>query len=682
MIILIAIILSTIACIVTLCVIGTKKRKGNAFSVPKSKGKQATDEESDEVTDEQADSEPSDNESNDSRPNTDGQSSADSQGNTDGAKAKKKEKPVKEKKQEAKQDAKKEKPAPYPTMDGLEEHYLPTKPTLPLRTTPITHVAAKATPSRAPIPTLNRSAATTVKNTAPIPMLVRPRTVTTTAPDAETTEKAEATANPIQQAEDFTATQPVEPVTLPQPAQAQEPAPTAESVEPATIESVEPATIESVQPSEPVYETENMDSEIDFMKNSESMKTPLAAKSLLAATQKMMGINPTEKDKPEPKATEKPVSVSAPATAKASPKTSAKPATKPAPKAAAKPVAKPEAKAAVKPTAKPEAKTAVKPTANPEAKTAVKTAVKTATPATEPKKEEKFTVKKTAAVGKTTEFKASAATFKSLKSPTVKKKKPKSARYTGKWVICRLLMTDYDDEPLEERYFFELRASNGEPLLTSEEYLTYEGAEKGIQTHKENILNDNFRIVLRGNEYVFKLLTAKNTLLCTGTPYKTIERCESAVASAKRFASTAIIQEEPEDVSIRLPDDDDFDTTEIDEAYIKGRWVIQTSGNERIGTVYYFELLDGAGKKLLVSEEYATYEGAVNAVSTYKTNIAKGNFRISVTKRGDYMFKLLGGNNQLLCLGEHFPTRRRCEWAIEVVRAFSRNSAVYKYGEM
>ena len=235
---------------------------------------------------------------------------------------------------------------------------------------------------------------------------------------------------------------------------------------------------------------------------------------------------------------------------------------------------------------------------------------------------------------------------------------------------------------MEERYFFELRASNGEPLVTSEEYLTHEGAMKGIQTHKENILNDNFRIVPRGNEYVFKLLTAKNTLLCTGTPYKTIDRCESAVASAKRFAQTAIIQEEHEDVSIRIPDDDDFDTTEIDEAYIKGRWVIQTGGNERIGKVYYFELLDGAGKKLLVSEDYATYEGAVNAVATYKTNIAKGNFRISVTKRGDYMFKLLGGNNQLLCLGEHFPSRRRCEWAIEVVRAFSRNSAVYKYGEM
>ena len=533
-----------------------------------------------------------------------------------------------------------EKPAPYPMIDGLEEHYLPPKPSIPIRTAPNSAATptAKAAPSKAPVPTIAKSPTAKTGKTVPIPL--RPRVKPTPQP-TETTEPTEPTQKPepIQETDPIAAS---EQAVVPTEAVATDP--NTESVAmPAPVQETE-----SVPSPEFVDEIENTEVDTELMKNSES-KTPLAAKSALLAMQKMMATDPgLAQTKPAAKSESK----------------AAKPAAK-AESKATKPVAKPAAKAEPKTAKATESKPAAK---QPEAKKAA--ATKTA---------ETPTVKKpTVATVKTT----TTATFKSLKSSNVKKKKPKSARYTGKWVICRLLLIDNDDEQLEERYFFELRASNGEPLLTSEEYLTYEGAEKGIQTHKENILSDNFRIVPRGNEYVFKLLTAKNTLLCTGTPYKSIERCESAIASAKRFAVTAIVQEEPEDVSVKLPDDDDFDTTEIDEAYIKGRWIIMTGGNERIGTVYYFELQDGAGKKLLVSEEYATYEGAVNAVATYQTNIAKGNFRISVTKRGDYMFKLLGGNNQLLCLGEHFSSRKRCEWAIEVVRAFSRNSAVYKYGEL
>ena len=102
-------------------------------------------------------------------------------------------------------------------------------------------------------------------------------------------------------------------------------------------------------------------------------------------------------------------------------------------------------------------------------------------------------------------------------------------RYTGKWVVCKLILTDDNDQATEERYFFELRASNGERLLTSEEYLSYQGALKGIQTHKDNAEKGNFRItVSKKGDYIFKLLTAKNTLLCTGANYKSLERCESA----------------------------------------------------------------------------------------------------------------------------------------------------------
>lgn len=263
------------------------------------------------------------------------------------------------------------------------------------------------------------------------------------------------------------------------------------------------------------------------------------------------------------------------------------------------------------------------------------------------------------------------------------KQKPEPVRYAGKWVVCKLVLSDANNEVMEENYFFELRASNGELLLASEEYTSYAGAIKGIQTHKDNVKKGNFRIVLsKKGDYIFKLLTAKNTLLCTGANYKSLERCESAVASTKRFAETAVLQEETEELHIKLPPEEDSIEPEIPENGYTGKWIISTKGNEEVGIMYYFELFASNGEKLLTSEEYTTYEGAVNAVETHKTNIAKDNFRITITKRGDYLFKLLGGNGQLLCLGEHYKTRTRCENAVESVKRFSKSAPIYKYGEI
>ena len=73
----------------------------------------------------------------------------------------------------------------------------------------------------------------------------------------------------------------------------------------------------------------------------------------------------------------------------------------------------------------------------------------------------------------------------------------KNTKYAGKWLLYRLYIGDMDSmEETEEAYFFELRASNGEKLFASEEYTSYNGALKGIETHKTNIANGNFRVCL------------------------------------------------------------------------------------------------------------------------------------------------------------------------------------------
>ena len=246
------------------------------------------------------------------------------------------------------------------------------------------------------------------------------------------------------------------------------------------------------------------------------------------------------------------------------------------------------------------------------------------------------------------------------------------ARYAGKWVICKVVSDAL--EANEELYFFELHASNGEKLLTSEEYNSYNGALRGIQTHKTNILKGNFKISLtKKGDYIFKLLSGKNMLLCMGENYPTRVRCENAIASTKRFAKTAIVDENVQDFIIKAPAEDDTHVPPVAEGY-NGKWVIDTINGPDGEKLFYFELFANNGEKLLSSEEYTTYIGAVNGIETHKKNIDNNNFRISLTKHGDYIFKLLNGNGQLLCLGEHYKTKRLCQNAVDSVRRFAPNS--------
>ena len=254
----------------------------------------------------------------------------------------------------------------------------------------------------------------------------------------------------------------------------------------------------------------------------------------------------------------------------------------------------------------------------------------------------------------------------------------KTTRYNGKWLIWRLLTkTNDSDITTEESYFFELVASNGEKLLSSEGYTSFAGAQKGIQTHKANILKNNFRICLtKKGDYIFKLLSGKNSLLCTGENYPTKLRCENAVESTKRFAETAVIDENVHDLIIHIPNEENDEPIVIPDNGYNGKWIVSAMQAPDGDQIFYFELFASNGEKLLSSEEYATYNGVINGINTHKSNIERNNFRISLTKRGDYIFKLLNANDQLLCLGEHYKTRRRCENAVESVKRFAKTATI------
>ena len=257
-----------------------------------------------------------------------------------------------------------------------------------------------------------------------------------------------------------------------------------------------------------------------------------------------------------------------------------------------------------------------------------------------------------------------------------------SARYAGKWTITHTVV-EIEGEESEEFYYFELHASNGEKLLSSEEYSSYQGALSGIKTHKANIERNNFKITLsKKGDYIFKLLSGKNTLLCMGENYPTKARCESAVESTKRFAATAVLDEKVMEKTLKIAAEEEPETITYSIGSYNGKWIISARPTLDGTECFYFELFANNGEKLLSSEEYTTYIGAVNGIATHKTNIEKGNFRISITKRGDYIYKLHASNGQLLCLGEHYKTRRLCQNAVESVKRFALNSPVLTESEI
>lgn len=243
--------------------------------------------------------------------------------------------------------------------------------------------------------------------------------------------------------------------------------------------------------------------------------------------------------------------------------------------------------------------------------------------------------------------------------------------YAGKWEVLKLSATDALGNEKESAFFFRLKASNGESLITSEDYTSLRGAWQGIETFKSNIERGNFKIsITRKGKFIVKLLTNQGNLLAQGEKYSTRTQAMSAIASIKRFAETAIRDDEVKAVSV--PYRESVETERTYDPEKRGKWVIHKvimeSENE---ASYCFELRASNGQVLFTSEEYATVASLKNGIKTHKKNIENGNIRAAITRNGDYIFKIFSGNGQLLCLGGHYKTRQLCESAIESVKHFA-----------
>lgn len=107
-------------------------------------------------------------------------------------------------------------------------------------------------------------------------------------------------------------------------------------------------------------------------------------------------------------------------------------------------------------------------------------------------------------------------------------------KYSGKWVIT----------PIDDEFMAQLRASNGELLLSSESYSSYASAKEAIENITKNALAGNFIIDSdKKGRYFFKLRNDHKLTLCIGETYSQLSACQSAIESVRSFLKTAKLAE-------------------------------------------------------------------------------------------------------------------------------------------
>lgn len=92
-------------------------------------------------------------------------------------------------------------------------------------------------------------------------------------------------------------------------------------------------------------------------------------------------------------------------------------------------------------------------------------------------------------------------------------------------------------------YRFRLKAGNGEPILASEGYTNKSGAESGIASVKANAPIDARydRLVARNGQYYFNLKASNGQIIGTSEMYASTSGRDNGIDSVKRNAPTALV---------------------------------------------------------------------------------------------------------------------------------------------
>ena len=97
-----------------------------------------------------------------------------------------------------------------------------------------------------------------------------------------------------------------------------------------------------------------------------------------------------------------------------------------------------------------------------------------------------------------------------------------------------------------EEFHFNLKAGNGETILTSESYKAKSGCQNGIESVRKNSLIDNhfeFKVSSNGKPF-FNLKAANGEIIGTSEMYESTSARNHGVASVKKNAPDATVADQ------------------------------------------------------------------------------------------------------------------------------------------
>ena len=96
------------------------------------------------------------------------------------------------------------------------------------------------------------------------------------------------------------------------------------------------------------------------------------------------------------------------------------------------------------------------------------------------------------------------------------------------------------------QFFFNLRAGNGETVLSSEMYTSKAGAENGIASVQNNADNDKRyeQKKSKNGKFYFVLKAGNHQVIGTSETYNTEASCTKGIAAVKKAAGTAKVSDE------------------------------------------------------------------------------------------------------------------------------------------
>lgn len=95
------------------------------------------------------------------------------------------------------------------------------------------------------------------------------------------------------------------------------------------------------------------------------------------------------------------------------------------------------------------------------------------------------------------------------------------------------------------QFYFNLKAGNGETILTSETYATKNGAQNGIESTRTNSQIDSRydRQTAANNQYYFVLRAANYEKIGRSETYTSSSAMETGIASVKSNAPNATVED-------------------------------------------------------------------------------------------------------------------------------------------